>query len=303
VYSRLLVPLDGSHLAESVLPAVERIASCGRAEVLLLHVVERSAPAAVHGERHLTSVSDATPYLEEIAERLRRAGISVEIHAHPAPEGDITRSIVDHSGEDAADLVVLCTHGRGKMRDLLFGRIAQQVLRQGHAPVLLIRPRDDGSIAPFEPTMVLVPLDGTPAAEAALEPARELAAALGAALHLVTVVPTQETLRGDRQAVGTLLPATIRATLDLEQSDAQTYLDTLSAETAAREPHVEVTAEVLRGDVASMLARRVTAPDVGLVAIVTHGRAGLQAVWGGSVTANLLVHVRAPILLMRAVGE
>src|SRR5947209_8711567 len=126
MYSRLLVPLDGSHLAESVLPVVERLAMCAGATIVLLHVVERGAPSAVHGERHLTSVDDATPYLEELAAGLReRAHTAVEAHAHSAPEGDVAGSIVNHSGELQTDLIVLCTHGKGTMRDLLFGRIAQ----------------------------------------------------------------------------------------------------------------------------------------------------------------------------------
>jgi len=296
MYSRLLVPLDGSRLAESVLPAVQCLASVGHATVLLLHVIERDAPAAVHGDRHLTTVSQADSYLEELAKQLRAAGITVETHAHPAPEGDVARSIVEHTGEQRADLVVLCTHGRSKMRDLLFGRIAQQVLRRGTAPVLLIRPREDGTVASFEPRTVLIPLDGSPAAEAALAPAGELAVAFGATLHLVTIVPTQETLRGDRQAVGTLLPAATRAELDLEQSDAETYLDGLAADVSAIAP---VTIQVPRGDVGAVLAERASAPDIGLVVMATHGRAGLQAVWGGSVAAHLLTRVRAPILLIR----
>jgi nucleotide-binding universal stress UspA family protein len=299
MYSRLLVPLDGSRLAESVLPAVERLASAEGSLVILLHVVERGAPAAVHGDRHLTNVTEADPYLEELAERLRDVGLAVQTHTHPAPEGDVARSIVDHSDEQQADLIILCTHGRGKMRDLLFGRIAQQVLRRGTTPVLLIRPSDDGASPVFEPHTVLVPLDGSPAAEAALAPACELARTFGADLHLVTVVPTQETLRGDRQAVGTLLPAATRAELDLEQSDRESYLAALAIDISDGPPPVSVTIEILRGDVDSTLGARATAPDIGLVVIATHGRAGLGAVWGGSVAAHLLGRLRVPVLLIR----
>jgi nucleotide-binding universal stress UspA family protein len=187
------------------------------------------------------------------------------------------------------------------MRDLLFGRIAQQVLRRGTTPVLLIRPQDDGAVAPFEPRSVLVPLDGSPAAEAALAPARRLSRDLGATLALVTVVPTQETLRGDRQAVGTLLPAATRAELDLEESDTEAYLRALAGGLASGAAQVPVTVEVLRGDVGSTLSQRAAGPDVGLVVMATHGRAGLQAVWGGSVAAQFLTQLRVPVLLIRNV--
>jgi len=299
MYRRLLVPLDGSHLAETVLPTVQRLAPAWDATVLLLHVIERGAPAAVHGERHLTTIAEADPYLEDLADTLRSRGIKVETHAHPAPEGDVARSIVAHSAEEQADLIVLCTHGRGSMRDLLFGRIAQQVLRRGSTPVLLIRLPVHSSGPQPEPHMVLVPLDGTAAAEAAIPPASAFARVFCASLHLVVVVPTQETLRGDRLAVGTLLPAGTRAELDLESLDAETYLSALAGRLSTGP--VPVTTEVCRGDVASVLVERATVPQVSLVAIATHGRAGLQAVWGGSVAAQLLARTQAPILLLRTI--
>lgn len=307
MYSRILVPLDGSRLAESVLPVVERLASPSQeceagATVLLLHIVERGAPSAVHGERHLTRVEDATPYLDELGAGMRVRGIAVETHAHPAPEGNVAGSIVDHGAELGADLIVLCTHGRGSMRDLLFGRIAQQVLRRGTIPVLLVRPRDEGRVdSPFTPRIVLVPLDGASPAEAALEPALEIAEHCGAGLRLISVVPTQETLRGDRQAVGTLLPAATRAALDLEEGDAHTYLARLAADLSTRAvPGLAISVEVHRGDVADALAEQAAAPDVGLVVMATHARAGLQAMWGGSVAAHLLARIHVPILLIRS---
>ncbi|MDQ2743931.1 MAG: universal stress protein [Chloroflexota bacterium] len=299
MYTRLLVPLDGSHLAESVLPLVEKLASAWGATVLLLHVSEKGAPAAVHGDRHLSTVDDATPYLEELAARLRAEGISVQTHAHPAPEGDVARSIAAHSAEEGVDLVILCTHGRGTVRGLLFGRIAQQTVRRGSIPVLLVRPDDAGATPPFEPDKILVPLDGTSGAEAALQPAALFAQTFSATLHLVMVVPTQETVRGDRQAVTALLPAATRATLDLAQEDAQTYLSALAEQVES----VPVSIEVRRGDVPAALVDEAAEPGVGLIVIATHGRAGLQAIWAGSVTAQILARVHAPILLLRMIVE
>jgi nucleotide-binding universal stress UspA family protein len=301
MYTRLLVPLDGSRLAETVLPIVEQLAVAWGATVVLLHVIERDAPAAVHGDRHLKAVAEAEPYLDELAAGLRSSGVNVETHAHPAPEGDVARSIASHTMEEHADLIVLSTHGRGRMRDLLFGRIAQQVVRRSSIPVLLMRPAGESGAQPFEPRIVLVPLDGTSAAEAALLPAQEFARAFGASLRLVMVVPTQETLPGDRQAVGTLLPAATRAALELERGEAQTYLSALAERVQSLDPAVPVSTEVSRGDITAALAARAAEPGVGLVVIATHGRAGLQAIWAGSVTSHLLARTQAPILLLRIV--
>ncbi|HWE62547.1 MAG TPA: universal stress protein [Chloroflexota bacterium] len=301
MYARLLVPLDGSRLAEAVLPIVVRLAAACGATVALLHIVERAAPSSVHGERHLTTPDEATAYLRQVATRLEGQGLQVEWHTHEVPEGDVAKSIVDHTEEMQADLIVLCTHGRGRVRELLFGAIAQQVLRLGTTPVLLARPTDDGSAPPFAPRSVLVPLDATRAAEAALVPARALARRLNAMLHLVMVVPTHGTVRGDRVPAATLLPRTTQAVLDLEGQEAQTYLEQLAA--PLRAPDLCVTTEVRRGDVAASLAAEAAEPDVGLVVVATHGRSGLQAIWAGSVTAALLIRTRNPVLLLRTIEE
>ncbi|GAC1461809.1 MAG: universal stress protein [Chloroflexota bacterium] len=299
MFQRLLVPLDGSHLAEAVLPLVERLAAAFHSSVVLLYVLERSAPREVHGDRHLTEAPEANEYLQRIAGRLRAQNITVEYHVHDAPEGDVARSIALHADEEGVDLIVLCTHGSGRMRDLLFGSIAQQVLNGGTTPVLLVRPTVEGGAPPFEPRTVLVPLDATAAAEVALAPAHDMARALQACLHLVMVVATQDTLRGDRLASATLLPSATRAALELEEHHATTYLDALADR--LRTDSLSVTTEVRRGNTASALVDEAAEPGVGLVALATHGRAGLQATWAGSVTAQLLSRTRAPVLLLRTI--
>src|SRR5256885_10824245 len=111
-----LVPLDGSRLAESVLPVVQQVASRFHAQVTLLHIVEEHPPTVIHGEPHLTSVTQAQAYLEEIATRLRSSGIQVEIHVHQEKEHNVARSIVQHAQEMNVDLVIRCTHGHGGLR-------------------------------------------------------------------------------------------------------------------------------------------------------------------------------------------
>jgi nucleotide-binding universal stress UspA family protein len=281
------------------LPIVERLAPTCQATVLLLHVIERGAPATVHGEHHVQTAGEATAYLDGVADRLRVQGIVAETHAHEVPEGDVARSIAAHAQERLTDLIVLCTHGSGGIRDLLFGSIAQQVLKRGTTPVLLARPTAADVAAPFDPRIILVPLDATAAAEAALLPARQLAAHLGALLHLVIVVPTWGTVQGERQALAQALPTATRAALDLEVDEAGRYLevvaDRLRIEGAA------VTTEVRRGATAPALADEAAEPGVGLVVVATHGRVGVQAIWVGSVTARLLARTHAPLLLLRTI--
>jgi nucleotide-binding universal stress UspA family protein len=300
MFHRLLVPLDGSQLAESVLPSAARFAGAFNAQILLLHVLERNAPAAVHGERHLRTVPEATVYLQEVAAQLREQGVAVDFHAHEAPEGDVARSIVAHADEVQADLIVLCTHGSGGVPELLFGSIAQRVLHRGAAPVLLIRPGlTDSAESPLSAGRVVVPLDGTHAAEMAIEPAAEIAQCLEASLHLVMVVGTRETMKRCGLPTSGLLPSATRAALEIERLDAESYLKDVAR--SLWTPSLHVTAEVRGGDATSALAEEASEPGVTLVIIATRGRAGLQAVWAGSVAAQLLARTRAPILLLRRI--
>ncbi|TMD42545.1 MAG: universal stress protein [Chloroflexi bacterium] len=264
---RFLVPLDGSRLAESVLPVVQQMASRFHAQVILLHIVEQHPPAVIHGEPHLTGVAQAQAYLEEIAIKLRSSGIPVEIHVHQEKEDDVAHSIVQHSQELNADLVIMCTHGQGGLRELLFGSKAQQALQQGTQSILLLFPREDTSVLPFKLQRMLVPLDGTAAHEPALPMAITIARTFGAELHLVLVIPTVATLSGEQAVSGLLLPSTTRALLDLSQQDAVGVAERL---------------------------------NVDLIVLASHGRTGLDALFTGSVVSRIAGRRIRPLLLVRA---
>ncbi len=295
---RFLVPLDGSRLAESVLPVVQQVASRFHAYVTLLHIVEKHPPTVIHGEPHLTSVAQAQAYLEEIATRLRSSVIPVEIHVHRDKEDDVARSIVQHSQEVNADLVIMCTHGHGGLRELLFGSNAQRALQLGTQSILLLFPREDGSAYPINLQRILVPLDGTAAHEPALPVAITIARTFGAELHLVLVIPTLATLSGEQAVSGLLLPSTMRAILDLSQQDAADYLEQAVARCQAE--GVVAQAEVLRGDIVPTVLALAERLNVDLVVLASHGRAGLDALLTGSVASRIAGRRIRPLLLVRA---
>ncbi len=297
---RFLVPLDGSHLAEAVLPTVEHLASRFHAKVTLLHVMEQHAPATIHGERHLTGVAEARAYLEEVAARLRSTDILVETHVHEDRAENVARSIAEHAQESQSDLVIMCTHGRSGLRGLLFGSIAQQALRRGTYSILLVLPREDGNAPIFDLRRILVPLDGTVAHEPALPVAMILARAFDAEMHLVLVIPTLATLSGSQAVSGMLLPTTMRAVLDLAQQGALDYLE--QAAIQCRAQGVPVQSEVLRGDTVAVVLSFAEQLNVDLLVMASHGRAGLDALLAGSIAPRITGRVSCPLLLVRA-GE
>ena len=90
MFEHVLVPLDGSQLAESVLPAVAWLANRLGASITLLHIIEQGPSATIHGDRHLTQPGEAEAYLTEVAARLRdedQVAAPVECHVHTTDLG------------------------------------------------------------------------------------------------------------------------------------------------------------------------------------------------------------------------
>jgi nucleotide-binding universal stress UspA family protein len=295
---RLLVPLDGSRLAESVLPVVQQVASRFHAQVTLLHIMEEHPPASIHGEPHLHGVAQAQAYLEEVAIGLRSFALPVGIHVHQDKEDNVARSIVQHAQEMNADLVIMCTHGHGGLWELLFGSNAQQALQRGTQSILLLFAREDSLVYPFNLQRILVPLDGTAAHEPALPVAIMIARTFGAVLHLVLVIPTLATLSGEQAVPGLLLPTTMRAVLDLSQQGAVDYLE--QAVARCRAEGVLARAEVLRGDIVPAVLDLAERLNVDLIVMASHGRTGLDAFLAGSVAPRITGRRIRPLLLIRA---
>jgi nucleotide-binding universal stress UspA family protein len=292
----LLVPLDGSPAAEAIVPAAIDLAKRLPASISLLHVIERNAPSRVHGERHLTNESDAETYLAGIAERIAAAGVPVEWHTHVVPVGNVPLSIAAHAAEHRATLILLSAHGRGDPRSWLTGAVGQGVIRHATPPVLLLR-HDPKHEAAFNPGEVIVALDRDRQGEAALGPALRLAQALRVPLRLLMVVPTVETIPGDQAAAARLLPTGAAAALDLEAATAADYLAGLTGRLAAAANGVTIIPDVARGDPAQVMTALAQARS-GLLALATHGRAGFDALWSGSIGSRVVARGAGPLLLV-----
>ena len=297
VFAHLLIPLDGSRLAESVLPAAAAVARRFGSAVTLLHVIERAAPAEVHGERHLATVPEAEAYLTGVAGRAF-AGLAVTVHVHGPHAAGVADSIAWHADELRVGLIALCTHGKGGARELLFGSVAQQVLARGSVPLLLLRP--EGIRDTFACETILVPLDGSAPSETGLPPAEALARAFGGRLYLLTVVPTVGTVPSDRAPAALLLPGTTAVSLDIEEDAARSYLARLVERLHGA--GVMVSAQVERGDPAQEVLAVADRAGADLVIMATHGRSGLSAMWAGSVASRIAARSRRPMLLVRAPG-
>jgi nucleotide-binding universal stress UspA family protein len=232
----------------------------------------------------------------DVGTRYDLDGVPTEHHVHETPEHDVARSIAAHAAELHVDLIALATHGSGGLRGFLFGSIAQQALRRTTTPVLLVRPEvRDGERANYR--KILVPLDGTPQASAALPVAEMLAIAGSAHLHLTRVVPTVGTMpsTSGSGAAATFSPTAAAALLDIEGQEAA---DDLAVQRAVLPASLAVTLEVRRGEAVDELLAAVERADADLVVMSTHGRAGVEGLWTGSVAAKLIGRLTRPVILV-----
>ncbi len=295
MFKHILVPLDGSKLAEAALPAAASLSAKLKAPVTLLHVIEVDAPGEVHRDRHLTNPAGAEAYLAEIARQAFPPKVIVDWHVHTAASADVARSIVDHSADEfQPDLILLCAHGNSGMHDLFFGNIAQQVAAASGTPVMLLKPTE--ITTPFKLKRILVPLDNESRHDRAIPIASQLAKAYKAQLDLLCVVPTLGTLSGEQAASGNLMPATTTAYLDIAEEIAQEHFQSHLDEFS--NAGISATAEIARGDPVTVIAKTAEKNGENLIIFGTHGRVGLDAFWNRSVTAGVARRTQIPLLLI-----
>jgi nucleotide-binding universal stress UspA family protein len=264
------------------------------AEVSLVHIIERNASPTIHGDRHLTEEKQACDYLSHISRQFFGEGIRVQCHVHTEETANIANGIVEHIVELSPALIVMCTHGKGGLRDLMLGSVAQQVVRLGSIPVLLIKPQETSLVMNVDDLHMLVAVDGNPAHERGTQVAFQLGQALKARMMLLSVVPLQQKLKGKNAVVNRMLPGTTAALLDYAVGSTREYLENLAAPWVDAGLQVEV--DVVRGDPVEEIVRIASQRQVSMIVMGTHGKSGLDAFWAGSVAAQVTTSTETPIL-------
>ena len=277
MFQQIMVPLDGSELAERALPCAERLGVATGATLHLVHVVELMppptgpfalayAPGGIHGDLVAQETQQATAYLDKMRERVAAGGVHVRTEQML---GLAAATLLDYERDAGIDLVVMCSHGRSGLARFALGSVAEHLLRHGTAPVLLVRPFGD----PVSLEHAVVPLDGSERAEKALQVVDQLARDVVHEVTLLRVIGTAE-----------------------EAPDAERYLE----EAAGRltQQHLVWGRRVEQGDPAGTILN-VAGTDK-LVVLATHGRSGLMRWALGSVADRAAHGGAAAVLLVRA---
>jgi len=267
VFESIIVPLDGTPEAEVALgPAVELIAR--QSGTLALLSVTGSDEGVAARER----------YLMEVAERLEVTANAVALVA-----GRPGAAIAGYAADHGPALVCMASHGQGRLATALFGSVTTEVVRAGVAPVLVVGPQYLASPKPW--SEVVVPLDGSANAAAAVPVATALADVIGAPLQLVEVLdPDQPQVMDDAEiAADVLEDAMLRRVAQ-----------------GLRAGGVEAEWEVLHDrSPAKGLHRYLTGLERPLVVMATHGRTGLAVATAGSVATALVHDATYPVVLIR----
>lgn len=295
MYDRIIVPLDGSEPSQAALSYAANIPT---RELVLLHVmVDREVIVPEWILRRGTAQKEASlaDEMERMAEQLRtpERKVSVDIRI-----GDVAEEIIK-SGNDA-DLIVMMTHGRGAAGRVIFGSMADRVVRHGSTPTLLVRV---GELTrnPRTPQRVVCALDGSTIAERGLPAGIRLASALGLPLHLIRSVGLKDVKTAlsdsntDWLAPSDMHPDLYDQTLSKVRDEAVTYLK--EKEEAAKEAGTPVTTELLEGSVPFTLMWAADVDDI--LVITTRGQGGYKRWSLGSVAEKLIREAPCPVFLER----
>lgn len=147
-FRRIIVPLDGSSLAEQILPAVMTLAKLEDAEITLLHVLKPEDPSKKPASDHhlawwAKDVAAARAHLFPIAEGLRRKGVCATSDVVAGEK--VAEEITAYAGREKADLIAIATHGRGGISRILRGSVADAVTRLARMSILVLHPIQTGA--------------------------------------------------------------------------------------------------------------------------------------------------------------
>lgn len=290
----ILVPLDGSELAEGALPLARALARALGGTLRLTSVVDTGqawphARATVAHDRLLEAEREnAERYLHEQAARLNTAGQPAAVLL---AQGEVTEQLLASAAEADVALVVMATHGRGGVQRWYLGSVADKLMRLAPCPVLLLTPEaaaDRTAVASLH--RIAVPLDGSELAEAALPVATRLAQATSATLLLIRAQPFVLSA----MSIYPYVPELSDTQAELERA-AETYLQQVR-ERLPGLPAVET--QLVRGPASAALLDYLKEESPDLVVMTTHGRGGVKRLVLGS-TADRIVRAGMPTLLLR----
>jgi nucleotide-binding universal stress UspA family protein len=300
MYTRMLIPLDGSRLAENVLPYARTLARALDLRIDLLSVVDLMDFARTTHAGHVrdfdpiieAAVQEGGQYLENVA----RSFTGITVDNCVVEQGQADQIIIEQAAHDKGTLIGMATRGRSGIHRWLMGSVAEKVLRGATNPLLLVRGEEEGKTdGTASLKSVVVPLDGSRLAETVLPHAIEIAKQLG--LEIVLTRAYQPPLSAYAGADAPYL-ANRDALLTMVKEEAVDYLDAKVNELKANGVAKVSSLPLLGSGADEIIDLARNTPD-NLIAMCTHGRSGVNRWMLGSVTEKVVRHSGDPVLVVR----
>lgn len=299
LFERLLVPYDGSALADQALLMVVYLARRG-AEVILLQVVPDHGQGM--GPEEVWQDGEALERAKVLAQRdLHRAEGWLATHradlriTHLIEVGDPAAEILRVAERVNAGVIVLASAGHAGVGRLATGTVAERVTRHAEQPVLLIRLTDTMiGVSPPPPARLIVPLDGSDLATQALPVAQELASRLHMPVHLITVIDPEEIGAPVVAYEATISPDIWQELFASARLDAQVRLERLCASLIAA--GIISDWEIVEGRVAQAILERCQPGDI--LVMTTRGRSGARLWRIGSIADKIVRYTVVPVLVL-----
>jgi nucleotide-binding universal stress UspA family protein len=296
---KILAPLDGSRLAESILPYIVAYTRVNGTEVTFVRVIESDPTAPDQNDPvdwHLRKV-EARAYLDRLADELRPFGLSIQTEVL---EGPIADRLIEFAQRQEYDLIALSSHGQSGLSGWTLGSVAQKVILRSRKSILLVPAYADGATTELNAELgaltfqrILVPLDGSQRAESVLAKASALARHHGAELLLIHVVTPPHLLQ--RMPLSEEDLALSDRIVERNQYEAERYFEQLSMRL---EPTPQT--RVLRGEhVPTELQRLIQQEAIDLVILTAHGHVHDDRRPYGNLATSLLTYGSAPLVVFQ----
>ena len=302
MYKKMLIPLDGSELAEIVLSYATELAGRLDLEVSLLHVcelsnsdsqfmcrsyIERAAEKIRDGSREVQSLTGLSPGIKEVESSGK------VVTGHPAEE------IINFAKNENIDFILMSTHGRSGVKRWVMGSVADKVLRASPVPIWLVRAAIPEKIIRDEwhNRTLLVPLDGSEMAESVLPHVESLARQRGTDKMQIKLIRVAEDPFVTADYPFKDWEEHVKRTKEHFKQGAETYLE--KTQQRLIESGFKVDFKVLQGDPANEIINYAHENLPNLVIMATHGRSGIGRWEYGSVADKVLHGVSSPVFMVR----
>lgn len=306
-FRNILIPLDGSELAEKALKSAAQLASAlakqtdaGEAPVklTLLRVATpltfMAADPALFDEMIRMSIDEAQAYLQATAPSVMTAADPAIVETKVV-SGFAADVIVHFAEENGIDLIIMSSHGRTGSKRWIYGSVAEKVMHHASCATAIVRAHV--SVDMFQNRKILVPLDGSELAERALDPAMAIAAAVKSDVLLLRVVADREPLPATLDPIGDDVAAALDKTDSLERAEAEAYLQRVHE--SRHNQHLFFDVQSVDGDIADAIISYADSRNVDLVIISSHGRSGIGRWLHGSVAEKVLRGADCATLIIR----